>query len=155
MDAMRRFTATATMALFLFTTISGAGAAEDLKLRPGVSFTQDIDNGFPIVATDIDDTKIESGKPTLLFFGASGDLNTNRQAKRLVDLSHKTNAKEVKFIVIDVDHATTDDAKKLIKTYYQGYIPCQVILDKNGKKTWSQVGEVEQGVVKNQLSKVE
>jgi short-subunit dehydrogenase len=90
-----------------------------------------------------------------LFFGASGDLNTNRQAKRLVDLSHKTNAKEVKFIVIDVDHATTDDAKKLIKTYYQGYIPCQVILDKNGKKTWSQVGEVEQGVVKNQLSKVE
>ena len=132
-----------------------ADAADDLKLRPGVSFTQDIDNGFPIIGTDLDDTKIESGKPALIFFGASGDLNTNRQVKCLVDLYHKTNPKEVKYIVIDVDHATTDDAKKLIKTYYQGYIPCQVILDKSGKKTWSQVGEVELGTVKNQLSKVE
>jgi len=140
--------------LLLVNATLAAGAAEDLKLRPGVSFTQDIDNGFPIVATDMDDTKIEAGKPALLFFGASGDLNTNRQAKRLVDLYRKGNAKEVKFIVIDVDHATADDAKKLIKTYYQGYIPCQVILDKSGKKAWSQIGEVEQNVVKAQLGKV-
>jgi hypothetical protein len=134
-------------------------AAEDLKLRAGISFTQDIDSGFPIVATNIDDAQLAPGIPTLIFFGAACDLNTNRQAKRLVDIYHKTPKGEVKFIVIDVDHPGNDDARKLIKTYYNppgktGYIPFEVILDKNGKAAWSQIGEVEISVVKGQLDKL-
>lgn len=129
-------------------------AAEDLKLRPGISFTQDLDTGFPIVATKMDDVKIEVGVPAIIFFGASGDLNTNRQAKRLVDLYERVDQGTVKFIVIDVDHATSDDAKKLIKSYYRGYIPFEVILDKNGKVEWSQIGEVDMGVLKHHVSQV-
>lgn len=134
-------------------------AAEDLKLRPGISFTQDIDSGFPIVATDIDNASIDPSMPTIIFFGAACDLNTNRQAKRLVDIYHKIPKGQVKFIVIDVDHPANDDARKLIKTYYNppgktGYIPFEVILDKSGKAVWSQIGEVEVSVIKGQLDKV-
>src|SRR5271168_1119812 len=98
-------------------SITAAPAAEDLKLRPGVSFTQDLDNGFPIVGKDMDDCKISPGSAAIIFFGASGDLNTNRQAKRFVDLYRKINAKDLKYVVIDVDHAPNDDAKNLVKTY--------------------------------------
>ncbi len=134
-------------------------AAEDLKLRPGISFTQDIDAGFPIVATDIDNASIDPNIPTIIFFGAACDLNTNRQAKRLVDIYHKFSKGQVKFIVIDVDHPANEDAKKLIRTYYSppgktGYIPFEVILDKSGKAVWSQIGEVEVSVIKGQLDKV-
>jgi hypothetical protein len=134
-------------------------AADDLKLRPGISFTQDIDTGFPIVGANIDDCTPGVNVPTLIFFGASCDLNTNRQAKRLVDIYHKTAKSEVKFIVIDVDHPANDDARKLIRTYYNppgktGYIPFEVLLDKSGKAAWSQIGEVEVSVMKGQLDKL-
>jgi hypothetical protein len=128
-------------------------AADDLKLRAGVSFTQDIDSGFPIVATDMDDCSISQGTAAFIFFGASGDLNTNRQAKRIVDLYKKVQSHSLKFILIDVDHPTNDDARKLIKTYYKGYIPEQVIIDKNGKAVYNQIGEVELPVLKSQLEK--
>lgn len=131
-----------------------APAAEDLKLRPGVSFTQDLDTGFPIVGKDMDDCKIPSGSAVLMFFGASGDLNTNRQAKRFVDLYRKINSKDLKYIVIDVDHAPNDDAKNLIKTYYRGYIPSEVLLDKSGKIVWNHDGECELSVVKSAVDKV-
>jgi hypothetical protein len=131
-----------------------AWAAEDLKLRSGVSFTQDLDTGFPIVGKDMDDCKIPSGSAAIIFFGASGDLNTNRQAKRFVDLYRKVNAKDLKYVVIDVDHASNDDAKNLVKTYYRGYIPSEVLLDKTGKVAWNHDGECELSVVKSQVDKV-
>jgi hypothetical protein len=124
-----------------------------LKLRPGVSFTQDIENGFPIEGTNLDDCKISTTVPTLVFFGASGDLNTNRQAKRLVDLYKKTSPRAVKFVVIDVDHPVNDDAKALVKNDYKGFIPSQVIFDKHGKNVWSHDGELESNLVKSQLDK--
>jgi hypothetical protein len=128
-------------------------AAEDLKLRAGISFTQDIDSGFPIVATDMDDCRINQGTAAFIFFGASGDLNTNRQAKRIVDLYKKIQSHSLKFILIDVDHPANDDARKLIKTYYKGYIPAQVIIDKSGKAAYNQIGEVELPVLKAQIEK--
>ena len=42
-----------------FPAIFPALAAEDLKLRPGVSFTQDLDSGFPILANKIDDVAFD------------------------------------------------------------------------------------------------
>ncbi|HEY9774984.1 MAG TPA: hypothetical protein V6C81_14565 [Planktothrix sp.] len=131
-----------------------AYAADDLKLRAGVSFTQDIDAGFPIVASNMDDCALPPGKPAFLFFGASGDLNTNREAKRVVDLYKKVSSKQIKFILLDVDHPPNDDARKLIKTYYKGYIPEQVVIDKTGKVLFNQIGEVEMGVLKSQIDKV-
>lgn len=115
-------------------------AAENLRLRPGISFVHDLDKGFPIIADHMEDVKVESGKTNLVFFAASGDLNSNRQSRRLVDL-YKKYKDQIKFIVIDVDHPGGSDTKQLIKTYYQGYIPQQVIVDKQGRTFWTHLGE--------------
>jgi hypothetical protein len=129
-------------------------AAENLRLREGISFYQDIDSGFPIKADKMDDVSVGDGKPSLIFFGASDDLNTNRQAKRLVDLYYQLNHTHLKFILIDVDHPPNKQAADLIKKYYRGYIPTQVIFDSHGHQIWSQTGEAENRVVLEQLHKV-
>jgi hypothetical protein len=140
---------------FLITISFGrqALAADDLKLRAGVSFTQDLDSGFPIIGSNMDDCKISDTTPTFLFFGASGDLNTNRQAKRVVDLYKKVSSHSMKYIIVDVDHPSSEEAKSLIKTYYHGYIPSEVILDKRGKQAWSHDGEIDFATIKTQVDK--
>jgi ribosomal protein L21E len=133
--------------------VSAAIAADNIKLKDGISFVQDTDNGFPIVGDNMDDATITQGMPSLIFFGAAGDLNTNRQAKRLVDLYKKIQDK-VKVIVIDVDHPASAAVVKLIKTYYKGYIPLNVILDKNGKVSTTHTGEIDSGELKSKLDRV-
>jgi hypothetical protein len=129
-------------------------AAENLHMRAGISFFHDLDQGFPIMGDKMDDAQVATGKPTLVFFGAAGDLNTNRQARRIVDLYKKYNADAVKFIVVDVDNATTQPARLLIKTYYPGYIPTQVLFDKQGKAKWNHTGEVDASVIGGHLDKL-
>jgi hypothetical protein len=166
--------------MWIVSSSVAAVAAEDLQLRPGVSFGQDIDNGFPIVGKKMDDAVLEPGRAALIFFGAAGDLNTNRQAKRVVELYRKvlerresdrkeldrkeldrkeSDRKELdndlKFIVVDVDHPLNDDGKKLIKAHYRGYIPYQVLIDKEGRVCWNQIGEVELSVLKKQIDKLQ
>jgi hypothetical protein len=134
--------------------LNPVNAAEDLSLRPGLSFTQDIDNGFPILGKSMEDMAVSTGKPVFIFFGSSGDLNTNRQAKRVVDLYHKADTRTLKFIIVDVDNPPNDLGKALIKKYYKGYVPSQVLLDKEGKLIWDQTGETDTQTLKNQLDKV-
>lgn len=130
-------------------------AAENLRMRDGVSFTSDLDKTFPIVAEKMEDVEIATAKPTVLFFGAAGDLNTNRQAKRIVELYKKyKTAGAVKFVVIDVDKPGSPAAKALIKAHYQGYIPGEVIFDKTGKSKWTHTGECEVNTMANQIEKV-
>ncbi|HND04991.1 MAG TPA: hypothetical protein PL112_08575 [Candidatus Obscuribacter sp.] len=150
-----RKTVSALALLLAISTVAAgyASAAEDLRLKKGISFNQDTDTGFPIEATRMEDVELEPGKASVIFFGASGDLNVNRQAKRMVDLYKQNSTKPVKFILVDVDHPVSSSAKALIKNHYKGYIPFQVILDKAGKVSWSQIGEVETGTLANQLDK--
>jgi hypothetical protein len=131
-----------------------AFGAENLRLREGVSFVHDLDKGFPIIADRMDDVELSTTRPTVLFFGAAGDLNTNRQAKRIVELYKKYKDKNVKFIVIDVDHPTNPAAKALIKAHYQGYIPFEAVFDKTGAKKYSHSGEVESNALANQIEKL-
>jgi hypothetical protein len=126
-------------------------AAEALQLRPGVVFNQDTDNGFPITGTHLADAKIEKGKPALVFFGASGDLNTNRQAKRIVEIYNKLPSNALKFILVDVDHPLNQESKYLIKTFYKGYIPYEVLIAQNGKESWSQTGEVQTNLLRKKI----
>lgn len=147
-------------ALLLATLLSGiastapADAAENLKVLPGISFTQDDGPGFPIVGDKMDDCSIEPGKPTFIFFGAAKNMNTNRQAKRLCDL-YKKNATTTKFIVIDVDNPLNEAGRQLMRKYYQNYVPAQLLLDANGKQVWSQVGEVQKGKLHAHLQDVQ
>ena len=129
-------------------------AAEDLRLKEGISFEQDSDNGFPISAAKMDDDKVEVGKPAFIFFGASADINTNRQAKRVIDLYNKFREARVKFIVIDVDHPSRPGGAALVRKYYRGYIPFEVILNSKGEENWSQIGEVEPQLLRKHLEQV-
>lgn len=147
---IRYLVALASLAALLLSALT-ADAAENLSLRKGVSFVEDKDSGFPIIGEKMDDATIGSGTPTFLFFGASGDLNTNRQAKRLVGLYNKFKTKSIKFIVIDVDHPANAQATALIKKHYKGYIPCQAVLDKDGASAWSKSGEVAEGDVAKEI----
>ncbi|MBX9670224.1 MAG: hypothetical protein K2X93_21670 [Candidatus Obscuribacterales bacterium] len=145
---------TILMAIASLVPISRVLAAENLTLRKGVSFVDDKDSGFPIIADKMEDTTIDSGKPALLFFGASGDLNTNRQAKRLISVYNHFKAKNIKFIVIDVDHSPNAQATELIKKHYKGYIPCQVVIDSTGNSVWSKSGEAAEGEVSKEVEQV-
>jgi hypothetical protein len=130
-----------------------AFCAEDLELKNNTSFMQDVDNGFPIVAKKIEDDTIEAGTPAFIFFGAAADINTNRQAKRVIDLYNDFRKKKVKFIVIDVDHPSNQGVA-LVKRYYRGYVPAELIIDGQGQEHWSQIGETELQVMRKQLEQV-
>lgn len=154
-DRKSNFSSSLTLILLAVFLIHGQTAygADNLKLKNGISFVQDTDNGFPIVGDNMDDVQIASATGTLIFYGAAGDLNTNRQAKRVVDLYKKFQGK-IKVIVIDVDHPANPDAVKLIKAHYKGYIPTTVVLDKNGRVSASHSGEVEANELKSQIERV-
>lgn len=141
-----------TLSILSLVTLQ-AEAAENISMRKGVSFVEDKDNGFPIIADKLEDVHIEPGKTNFIFFGASGDLNTARQAKRLVGSYNKLRDRDVKFIVINVDKPANKEAENLIKKYYKGYIPCQTVIDSDGTTTWSKVGEVSENEVTKQISK--
>lgn len=141
------------LALTICIGFGAAQAAEDLRLREGISFYQDV-GGFPIIAERMDDATIATDRPTLIFFGASGDLNTNRQARRLVDLYKRYRSSPLKFVVIDVDHPQNVDARHVLKQHYKGYIPFQILLAKDGHQIWNQIGEVDLKVMQNNLEKV-
>lgn len=129
-------------------------AAENLRLKDGISFYQDTDAGFPIIGDEMEDVSLAKDRPTFIFFGASGDLNTNRQARRIVDLYKHYKSSGIKFVVIDVDKPVSSEAKHLIKSYYRGFIPFQIILDKENIKCWSQIGEVDEHLLQSQIDKV-
>jgi len=129
-------------------------AADELRLKDGISFVQDADNGFPIVAENFDDAKIEPGRPAFIFFGASGDMNTNRQAKRVIDLYNLFRHEEVKFILVDVDHPSPRGGAELVKKFYRGYVPCEVIIDRKGNEHLNQIGEMESQVLRKRIEQV-
>lgn len=129
-------------------------AADNLRLRDGISYFHDLDQGFPIVADNLDDVALPPGKPAFLFFGAPGDLNCNRQAKRVVDLYKKYKTTQLKFILINVDEPPNDAARQLIKKHYSGYIPTELFFDSTGKQSWTHAGEVEFHTLSAQAEKV-
>lgn len=154
MPVSRFFSSLVASLIAIVSFLPGASAAENLKLRDGISYVHDLDKAFPILADKLDDVRVEAGKPCFIFFGAAGDLNTNRQSKRVVDLYKKYKNRQLKFVVMDVDNPGSAEAKQLIKNYYQGYIPGEVVLDKQGKTVWNHVGEADSEVLFTQVEKV-
>jgi hypothetical protein len=131
-----------------------ARAAEELRLKEGISFVQDADNGFPIVAENFDDDTIDPGRPAFIFFGASGDMNTNRQAKRVIELYNIFGKSDVKFILVDVDHPSAKGGAELLKKFYRGYVPSEVIVDRKGNEHLNQIGEIESQLLRKRIEQV-
>ncbi|MBI3637327.1 MAG: hypothetical protein HY216_14125 [Candidatus Rokubacteria bacterium] len=118
---------------------SSTDGADNLRLAPGLSFTDDSSDNFPIQGDHLDDANSRFGRPTVMFFGASHCWNTNREAERLVALYPKYRDR-VSFIIVDVTRPFPSQVP-LLKTYYRGSIPTVVILGRDGTVLYAQSRE--------------
>ena len=118
---------------------AGPGGATSLTLAPGLSFTDDSSSNFPIRGENLTDGKIASDRPTAIFFGTAHCWNTNREAERFVELSHREKD-AARFLVVDLDRPSPDQ-KALVARFYRGSIPTLSFLDRKGNVVYNQSGE--------------
>jgi len=121
------------------TRAESALGATDLRLAPGLSFTDDSSDDFPVRGEDMEDAESRPGRATVMFFGASHCWNTNREAERLVALYPKFRDR-VHFIIVDVNRPSTTQ-RPLMKSYYRGSIPTLVVLAPDGEPVYARAGE--------------
>lgn len=126
-------------ALVLVLAATAVRAADDLHLAPGLSFTDDSSDAFPIRGRHLDDATTGDGKATIVFFGTSNCWNTNREAERLISLYPKYKDR-VRFVVVDVAHPS-DAQKPLIEKHYKGAIPTVAVLAPDGSVLYDRAGE--------------
>ena len=117
----------------------GPGGARNLTLAPNLSFTDDSSSNFPIRGENLEDGRIASDRPTVVFFGTSHCWNTNREAERLVALYAKKR-EEVRFLVVDLDRPSADQ-RALVSRFYRGSIPTLAVLDRSGRVVYNDAGE--------------
>src|SRR5262249_52061412 len=129
----------ALVAILGLGSLSSADGADNLRLAPRLSFTDDSSDNFPIRGGHLEDADSRPGRATVMFFGAAHCWNTNREAERLVALYAKSHAR-VTFIIVDVNRPSPPQ-RPLLKTYYHGAIPTLVILARDGGLLYAQAGE--------------
>ena len=118
---------------------SPARCADHLALAPGLSFSDDSSDSFPIRGEHLDDAKSQAGQPTVIFFGAAHCWNTNREAERLVELYPKYQDR-VSFVIVDVNRPGPSQ-RTLLETYYRGSIPTLVVRAPDGALLYAKAGE--------------
>jgi len=123
----------------LLALAGSALAAENLTLAPGLSFTDDSSDNFPIRGDDLPNAELVEGRAAVVFFGASNCWNTAREAERLVMLYPKFRD-QVSFVIVDVNHPS-EAQRPLLRAYYKGYIPTLVVLSRTGTVMYAQSGE--------------
>jgi hypothetical protein len=116
-----------------------ARSADDLRLAPDLSFTDDSSSNFPIAGKDLATGKIASDRATIVFFGTAHCWNTNREAERLVKLYPKYRGK-IAFVVVDLNNVS-DEQRPLVAKYYHGFIPTIAVLDSHGNVIYDRAGE--------------
>ena len=121
------------------TRAASARGASNLRLAPGLSFTDDSSDAFPVRGEDMEGAESRPGRATVMFFGASHCWNTNREAERLVALYPKFRDR-VHFIIVDVNRPSTTQ-RPLMKSYYRGSIPTLVVLAPDGEPVYARAGE--------------
>ncbi len=131
----------ATMLIFgvvLATEVAGPPAT-DLKLAPGLSFSDDSSPNFPIEGKNLSDGSIAADHATVIFFGTANCWNTAREAERLVQLYPRYKDK-IRFVVVDLRNPSLAQ-RPLIARYYNGYIPTIAVIDSAGKVIYDRAGE--------------
>lgn len=113
--------------------------AHALTLAPGLSFTDDSSDNFPIRGENTTDGLPASDRPTMIFFGKSHCYNTSREAERFVAF-YARHRDDVHFLVVDLDHPSPAQ-KLLIRRYYRGGTPTVAVLDAKGKVIYDKAGE--------------
>jgi hypothetical protein len=113
--------------------------AHSLVLAPGLSFTDDSSDHFPIRGENMNDGLPASDRPTMIFFGKSHCYNTSREAERFVTF-YARHHDDVLFLVVDLDHPSPVQ-QLLIRRYYRGGTPTITLLDAKGSVVYDKAGE--------------
>src|SRR5208283_4561906 len=113
--------------------------ATDLKLAPGLSFSDDSSPNFPIEGKNLSDSSVANDHATVIFFGTANCWNTAREAERLVQLYPKYKDK-IRFVIVDLRNPSLEQ-RPLIAKYYDGYIPTIAVIDSSGKVLYDRAGE--------------
>ena len=113
--------------------------ATDLKLAPGLSFSDDSSANFPIEGKNLSDGSLAGDHATVIFFGTANCWNTAREAERLVQLYPQYKDK-IHFVVVDLRSPSLTQSA-LIARYYHGYIPTIAVIDSSGKILYDRAGE--------------
>lgn len=127
------------LALQLVAPPGPVSAGDNLRLAADLSFVDDASDAFPIQGDHLDDADVPKGRAAVMFFGTSHCWNTNREAERLVSLYAKYRDR-VTFIVVDVVHPSRAQ-RPLLETYYRGFIPTLVVLDRQRSIVYAKSGE--------------
>ena len=114
-------------------------AADDLKLAPNLSFTDDSSANFPIASSQSADSAMTTNEATVMFFGTAHCWNTNREAERLVKLYPQYRGK-MHFVIVDLNNVSANQ-KPLVAKYYRGAIPTIAIVDSTGQVIYDRAGE--------------
>jgi hypothetical protein len=114
-------------------------SSTDLKLAPGLSFTDDSSPNFPIESKNFSDGSVATDHATVIFFGTANCWNTAREAERLVHLYPRYKDK-VRFVVVDLRNPSLAQ-RPLITRYYHGYIPTIAVIDSAGNVLYDRAGE--------------
>jgi len=116
-------------------------AIDNLKLNSKLDYTSDSLDG-PLISGDDAQSGFVPGKPNYVIIYGEGCFNSKRQAQRTVELYNKYRS-QVHFVVIDLDIRRSPEQQKLVKQYYNGFIPHVLVLDARGKALYNQAGEVD------------
>src|SRR5271167_595048 len=116
--------ATMIFALGFATQVPGAPAT-DLKLAPGLSFSDDSSSNFPIEGKNLSDGSIANDHATVIFFGTANCWNTAREAERLVQVYPQYKDK-IRFVVVDLRKPS---------------LAQQALIDRYGKVLYDRAGE--------------
>ena len=136
------------LCLFMLSVLSPLTfAIDNLKLNPRLDYASDSLDG-PLISGDDAGSGFVPGRPNYVIIFGEGCFNSKKQARRTVDLYNKYSA-HVHFVVIDLDIPRSPEQQKLVKQYYQGYIPHVVVLDSGGKALYNESGEVQSQRIEN------
>lgn len=126
----------------LFLVLSSvAFGIDNLKLNPKLDYSSDSLDG-PLITGEDTQSGFVPGKPNYVIIYGEGCFNSKRQARRTVELYNKYRD-QVHFVVVDLDVPRSPEQQRLVKQFYQGYIPHVVVLNARGKAQYNQSGEVD------------
>ena len=128
-------------AVLLLSLSSQVLGIDNLKLNSKLDYSSDSLDG-PLITGDDAQSGFVSGKTNYVIIYGEGCFNSKRQARRTVELYNKYRD-QVHFVVVDLDEKRSPDQQKLVKEYYEGSIPHELILDANGKTLYNSAGEVD------------
>jgi hypothetical protein len=124
---MKKYFAPVLLAFLSLTEAPSWFAIDNLKLNSNLHYHSDSLDGALITGSDAQSGFV-AGKPNYVIIYGKGRSNSNRQARRTVELYNKYGS-QVHFVVVDLDVQPSPEQQQLVKQFHKGYIPPDLCTD--------------------------